>query len=107
MKYTKTRVLKNGMYLLSDSKARKMGYNPVFIAPAWVLAGKVIFPSKIWMAECMVCDVIDENTDNFEILNGNMLIEYPKRSKEFYCSCCFQNCFPMSVVKRKLWGEEE
>lgn len=93
--------------VLSPSRARRMGYNPVSIEPAWVLAGKVIYKKEIHMAECSICDVADENLSDFEIVNGNMLIEYPKRSKVFYCGCCFQNCFPMSVVKRKLnaWSE--
>jgi hypothetical protein len=80
-----------------------MGYNPVYIDGGLVLAGHVIFESKIVLAECSVCDTWDENLVNpDEIVNGNMLIEYPKRSDIFYCGCCFQNSFPMSVVKRKL-----
>lgn len=96
--------------ILSKTRARKMGYNPVYIEPPLVLAGQVLFEKRIHLAECSICDYTDENTDNpDEIVNGNMLIEYPKGSEAFYCGCCFQNSFPMSVVKRKLeaWTEPE
>lgn len=96
--------------ILNKSKARRMGYNPVYINPPLMLAGQVIFEKTIHLAGCSVCDTWDENLNNpDEIVNGNMLIEYPKRSEIFYCGCCFQNCFPTSVVKRKLdaWTEPE
>ena len=96
--------------ILSKSRARRMGYNPLYTRPPLMLAGSVIFEKSIHPPMCLVCDTVDENLTNPDVIsNGNMLIEYPKGSEAFYCGCCFQNSFPMSVVKRKLeaWTEPE
>tara|TARA_Y100000401_G_C8222477_1_gene174007 strand:- start:235 stop:591 length:357 start_codon:yes stop_codon:yes gene_type:complete len=101
---------------LNDTQARNRGMNPLWkynIEPLVFFGQVIIEGEKGWeMPICTICDVKDENVDNSpsysnEIIytNGNLLIEYPKKSKTFYCPCCFQINMSDKVVERVL-GEE-
>lgn len=99
------------MIFLNDAQARRFSLNPAFkiISPALIVAGKIMFAKEErWEhPECVICDVEDVNLDSMKYFNGNMLIEYPKKSKQFWCSCCFQNSHSDKVVNRILGTVEE
>lgn len=99
------------MKFLNDTQARRLNLNPVFkrITPAFRILGKVVFEREEYYEHpvCEMCDTKDCNRDTFEVFNGNMLIEYPKKSKRFWCPCCFQNNYSERVVNKVLGTPEE
>jgi len=96
--------------VLNAKDARKQGLNPVirWHSPGMRLGKSVIFKSESgWKYPlCEVCDEQDwPGVDG--IANGCGLIEYPKRSMNFWCTFCFMNNHAEKVVHRILGTPEE
>ena len=98
------------MTFLNKTRARMFGYNPIckIYHPEVSLFGEVIYEEQTDYIHqvCEVCGEVDENCDSTnEISNGNYLIEYPKRSMQFWCPLCFIWNHNRKTVNRVLGSD--